>query len=311
MIGASKVFEGFSGKLGERWLENLFTPALLFWAGGALAYAVGPDFRLRHWNQLRTAIAALDGSQQLLLGIAALLVVLVSSALAERFTLPLLRLFQGAWPRRAQPLAEAAAARWQARKADLDAEFQELKKEEQRGTLSRDDTLRLIEVDRRRLELPEDPKYFMATQLGNVLRVAERRPYDKYGLDTTVCWPRLWLAMPDSAKTEISAARARLDASTRLTFWSLLFFLWGIWSLLAVPIAALLVVYGYRAMLEDARGYGKLFESAFDVERRDLYEAVGWKFPANASLEKSVGMRLTQYLLRGDDDPNITFTTTD
>jgi hypothetical protein len=51
----------------------------------------------------------------------------------------------------------------------------------------------------------------MPTRFGDILRAAEFRPRDKYGLDTTVCWYPLWLLLPAEVKQEISQARLELD----------------------------------------------------------------------------------------------------
>jgi hypothetical protein len=246
-------------------------------------------------------VLGLDPPQQLLLAILALLLITASSTIAEHFTLPLLRLFEGYWPSRAQRLTDYFTASWRRRRKILETEWQPLAGRFDSGKLSHADLSRYIELDRRLREIPVDASYQMPTRLGNLLRASERLPLDKYGLDGIVCWPRLWLAMEDSAKNDVSAARSKLDASTRLTFWALLFVVWAVWTLIAIPIAAIGVLYGYHLMVEQARTYGQLIEAAYDVKRRALYKSVGWIYPADASVEKASGIALTQYLWRGSD----------
>lgn len=311
MIGLSKVFEGFGGKFGERWLETLFTPALLFWAGGCLLWASTPSLSWQQWTVLKDFVQGLDGTHQLLLAIGAFLVIAASSTVAERFTLPLLRLFEGYWPRWAQPLADGVSARWAQRRTNLEAQWMALAGRAAAGTLTRAQLSRYVGLDRQIREIPVDATFQMPTRIGNVLRAAERLPFDKYGLDGIVCWPRLWLVMTDSAKGDIADARTRLNASTRLTFWSLLFFGWTAFAWIALPIAAIGAWYGYRSMLDDARAYGELVESAYDVQRRALYKSLGWAYPANASQEKARGMLLTAFLWRGSDDTAIAFNADD
>ncbi|GAC1549823.1 MAG: hypothetical protein NVS3B16_23780 [Vulcanimicrobiaceae bacterium] len=311
MPGFAKVFEGFSGKLGERWLENLLTPALLFWAGGALVWAAGPDATWQRWEALKMFVLTLDGSHQLLLAAIVLLGVSLSSAIAERFTLPLLRAFEGYWPPALDSLSDRLAARWVARREALETEWNALAPRAATNALSRRELARNAELETSLREIPAMPAYHMPTRIGNILRASERRPFEKYGLDTVVCWPRLWLAMADGVKTEISDARARLNASARLTFWALLFVVWGVSSWIALPIAALVAYYGYRSMIDDASTYGLLVEAAYDAQRRALYKAVGWPYPANAFAEHASGVSLTAYLQRGSDRDTIALRTID
>ena len=63
----------------------------------------------------------------------------------------------------------------------------------------------------------------------------------------------------------------------------------------------------YNSVAGRARTYGDLLESAFDVHRNKLYEAVRWAKPANAAAELQAGRELTEYLLRGSDSPALIF----
>jgi len=47
------------------------------------------------------------------------------------------------------------------------------------------------------MHTPAESDRHMPTKLGNILRAAELRSKDKYGLDAVICWPRLWLLLPD------------------------------------------------------------------------------------------------------------------
>ena len=105
----------------------------------------------------------------------------------------------------------------------------------------------------------------MPTRLGNILRAAETRPGNKYGLNAIICWPRLWLVLPEDVRTELNAARTRLDTGTLAGFWSLLFVVWVRWA----PLLGLLAAFiAYRGMLGAVGAY--LIESAFDVHRTAL-----------------------------------------
>ena len=152
------------------------------------------------------------------------------------------------------------------------------------------------------------PTRRMPTTLGNILRAAESWPADKYGLDPVKCWPRLWLVLPDTARNELETARARLDSSATLVVWAGLFAVWTVWAWWALPAALVIALAGYRLVLGSAAVYSDLLESAFDVHRRLLYEALAWPLPRTPAEERALGEALTQYLWRGSDEPSPTFT---
>jgi hypothetical protein len=107
------------------------------------------------------------------------------------------------------------------------------------------------------------------------LRAAERRPSDRYCLDAIICWPRLWLLLPEPVKQELQAARAELNNSARLVLWSLLFLVWSIWAWRwVIPLSFLSALLTYRWSLEAAEIYASLIEATFDLYRALLYQAL-------------------------------------
>ena len=78
----------------------------------------------------------------------------------------------------------------------------------------------------------------MPTSIGNILRAAERRPADKYGLDAIIVWPRLWLLLPEATRTELRAAYGSLDLATATVIWGVLFCAFAPFTWLAVPAGA-------------------------------------------------------------------------
>jgi hypothetical protein len=48
----------------------------------------------------------------------------------------------------------------------------------------------------------------MSTRLGNLLRAAEQRPAVKYGLNSVVCWPHLWLLLDSDTNWTVTLRRA-------------------------------------------------------------------------------------------------------
>ena len=139
----------------------------------------------------------------------------------------------------------------------------------------------------------------MPTKLGNILRAAENRPSERYGLVTTICWPCLWLLLPDDTKKEITEARATLDTAARIIFWSILFLVWTFWAWWVPLVTIVVAFWAYRWALSAAEVYGDLLEAAFDLHRFSLYEALRFPSPNDTSEEKKRGEQLTAYLFYG------------
>ncbi len=147
----------------------------------------------------------------------------------------------------------------------------------------------------------------MPMKLGNILRAAENYPFERYGLVTNICWPRLWLLLPDGAKKEITEARTTLNTAALIFLWSLLFLVWTIWAWWVPLVTLVFAIWAYRWALSAAGVYGDLLEAAFDLHRFALYEELRFPLPEDTSVEKAKGEQLTAYLFYGLVDEPITF----
>jgi hypothetical protein len=101
----TKFWEGLGSKLAERWVSQVLTPAFVFWAGGLAAWVwghLGDVIRREGWeaalDQAAETLQGLPTAAQVGLLVAVLLGLVVSAVVAERVTLPLLRLLEGYWP---------------------------------------------------------------------------------------------------------------------------------------------------------------------------------------------------------------------
>jgi len=298
----SETLKGFSGKLGERWFEILFTPALLFWAGGALLWFLGHQLRpILAWFEERS------DSEQIALIVIGLAVITASGAVMTQFALPALKLLEGYWPHWVDPLRNRLARRWEAGAAVMRGQIQAL------AGLGLENLTPNQQTEFNRLDyclhyIPVDFSRIMPTRLGNLLRSAEDRPAVRYGLDAAKCWPQLWLCLPDPVKNDIAAARTDLDSAVTALLWSLLFVLWSFFSLWAIPIAILSGALSYFRLTVRAETYADLVSAAFDVHRATLYSTLRLPMPATAADERDAGQILTEYLWRGSDSPKTTFT---
>ena len=287
------VASNLGGKLADRLAVVLLSPAFAFWALGGVAWLWT---RPRAVDHAVSRLATLSGLAQGALLLGALLVMAASGAVIARTVPTVLRLLQGYWP---APLRSALAARYRRRLTDDDETWQDLYTRWAADKATETEAAELLAVERRLARLPASPDQVMPTRLGNVMRAAERRPYDWYGLDSVHCWPRLWLLLPDPAKGEVNAARADLEAAVTWWTWAALTAVWAIlspWALLVTVVACL---FSYLAMIGSAVRFGELVNAVYDVLRGLLYDALGYSRQGSRESEREAGVALTQALLRG------------
>jgi hypothetical protein len=289
---------GLGGKLAERWIAAVLSSAFAFWAGGLVAWAAGHE---RGWERIGAWITGLSNAVQLALAVGLLLGVTASGILVQRLTLPILRLLEGYWFRWLGPIRATFIKHISERYADRERRWEELapKIDERRATSREREEYAQLDRSLRRVPLAE--AYRMPTRLGNILRAAESWPWEKYRLDAVKCWPRLWLVLPETARAELTASRTELDAAAGIWLWGFLFIGWSVWSWWAAPVGVIVMIGAYVGMLQTAAVYGDLLESAFDLHRPALYEALRWPLPANPSDDRTQGAQVTDYLWRGSD----------
>jgi len=297
-------WSGLGGKVADRWAALLTSPALVFWLGGVLAWVWGQGGLVGHgsgWHSLGRAwsqgIGGLPIAPQVMTAVLALLLVAGSSRLAEALTFGALRLLEGYWPRWASPI-RAVLLRVRGKINDRKAErWRDLAR--RRTELTDAEYAEYTALNSARALVPPAPRDRMPTGLGDILKAAESRPRHRYGIDTAVSWPHMWLILPEEARVEVATSRARLDEAARLWLWSLLFALWAFFTWWALAIALTGMIVGYRLALSEAEQYGRLLQASFDLYRKDLYEKLGWEMPTDPSQEYEAGRRLTAYLERG------------
>jgi hypothetical protein len=340
-------WSGVGEELARHWASRVLTPAFAFWAGGLALLWWRPhaaDVRDRGWLAEITTSADLVSSWPLVIHIGlivgGLLVVATSALLAERLTLPVLRLLEGYWQpgwlttpfvryrqwrQRAALQRRLALARIRNIGRITTAEWKELQahpptdpagRDRRRGieeraaqkTLTPREATQLSRVTSLLATTP-DTSLVMPTRLGDILRAAERRPNYRYGLDGVTCWPALWLTAPAETRTELAQARAGLDTAARSWLWGALFLAWtpiNPWAA-AVGIGAPLLIYRYGVI---PRGitFGTLLGTAYDLHRMNLYTALHLPRPESPEDERgSAGPRITQSLSSRLEDPLVRY----
>jgi hypothetical protein len=288
---------GVGGKLAERWVAAILTPAFVFWAAGLLAWVYMRGWS-DGWRALGGWIAERSSAEQLALLVGALLGVTISGVIIQRLTTPLTRVLEGygspAFIRRRLVSRRAKRIERDERR------YQEIAAELAEGMTAR--ASEYARLDARLRRVPSIPADRMPTRIGDILRAAERWPFNKYGLDPVKCWPALWLVLPDDVRGELNDARGRLDGAVAALAWALLACIWAVWAWWALPVglvAAAIVQRGW--VVSSAEAYGSVLESAFDLHRWRLYEALRLELPTSAADERAHGEALTDYLWRGSD----------
>jgi hypothetical protein len=340
-------WSGLGSEFAKQWVARVLTPAFVFWTAGLAivwwsANRDGVEERGLSAQLAETArpLEELPTAGQVIVIAGALILLAASALVADRLTVPVLKLLEGYGPMPRGLRRRLAARRWRRREA-LSTAVNELRARRSRGDLSlqeldelnelraqpQSDPARLKELtarsstftagdavalsrgEARLRSIPPSEHLVMPTRLGDILRAAEFRPGDKYGLDTTVCWYSLWLLLPAEVKQEISQARLELDRAARAWLWGALFLVWTPWLFyVALPVGILIPLLAYYVgMLNAARLFGDLMETAFDLHRMTLYDALHLPRPTSAADERAHGALVTRLLWQGETDPRVVY----
>ncbi|SDI89096.1 hypothetical protein SAMN05421869_107373 [Nonomuraea jiangxiensis] len=112
--------------------------------------------------------------------------------------------------------------------------------------------------------------------------------------DLNVDLPTLWPHLPDSARTEITTARAALARATAMGGWAVLYLPLTWWWWPAALITALLATIAWQRTRTTAEGYALLLEAATRLHLKGLAENLGID-PADKT-PAALGQTLTHQL---------------
>jgi len=296
-------WEGAGGDLSKKWAELLFGPAFLFWLVTILLVT-----RPIGWDKVWDWLTAGDGFQQAARLVAGLLLVSFSEYLVSRADFVVLRGLEGYWPSFLDTIAQWMIDFRKKRNDRLESEWQLLRgKKRRKETLTRPERRKLATLEMKLHYVPPAESQIMPTTLGNIIRTGEAMSEAKYGLDPMVCWARLWLVLPDAARTEISGVRSALNRLVSWWSWGLLSLVWVYWLPWLAVISGVWLWLAYRLMLPVARNYADLIEAAFDLFRWELYTHLHLPLPATSADEAQSGKDVTELLWRGPVGDSITY----
>lgn len=301
---STNFLSGLTSELAKRSIGTLFTPAFAFWTGGGTVIwqVWGENISIVTWFEKLSDVLQVSVLILLSVGIA------MSGSLVQRFDRWALRSIEGYWPSFLNPLRRWLINRKNRVSKQLETRWQTLKIKEDKRATTPEESAELSKIELRQSQVPTNPSQRMPTRLGNILKAAELSPQTRYGLNSILCWPRLWMVLPELARQDISAARAELDDAARAWLWSNLFCFWAllapfsnpfykvIWPL---PLGLLLATFSYRWALSATETYASLFQSAYDLYRFNLYEALRLDIPKSPEEEVTLTEKLNRYLMRG------------
>lgn len=147
----------------------------------------------------------------------------------------------------------------------------------------------------RRKQYPKDAGAVVATRLGNMLAAGEGFAGERYGLVTSIAWPRLRPLVPSETTSELLASEDDLRFSVRMSSASLVIgtglLTFGLLTLGRepwLPLAGAAVLFfvmansAYWSALSAAQRYTEALAVAFDLHRFQLYDSLGVSRPATS-----------------------------
>ncbi|WP_141747266.1 hypothetical protein [Streptomyces agglomeratus] len=291
-------------KLAERWLSLLVLPGALYLAVAATAYTLGHarpfDLHLLT-DQITTgakapAVATAGGQVVLLAAVlaGAAAVGLMAQSLGSLAEQLHLAADWQTWPAVARRVAGLATKyrrrRWRTASEDWHRLRQDAATARTRGTRADPAARHAARAAMTRIspEHPDRPGWS-----GDRIHAAAVRLERDFHIDLAVLWPHVWLILPDTVRTEITAARQTLARATTLTAWSLLYLPLAAWWWPATAITAVLAFTSWRRTRTAADTYATLLEAATRLHARDLAEHLGLD---PCPLTQDVGDSLTRHL---------------
>ncbi len=166
--------------------------------------------------------------------------------------------------------------------------------------------------------LPCDPNRVTGAALGNTLAVAEEYPFDRYGIDSVLFWPRLRAELDEQTLLPLDTAKGQVDGMLNFSMLShlamvesiaVIFFIpvalrgeaWRVWALIGVAVVAAFVGFAaYRGAVGAAAAMGSMLRTYFDYHRDKVLEKFSLRRPDKLEDEKIIWYKLSAFLRRGE-----------
>lgn len=298
-------FKELAKQLATRWLSLLAIPGTLFlaagWTGLQLGHVHALDLaRLAGaTSRAATQVARWPGATLALALIGVALAAATVGLVVQAFVGPVRAICLGQWPLGLRRLAVALAVRRRRRWNALVRQRVELQEKHPPATRTSDQQDRIDQLAGRVNEIalsePGRP-----TWMGDRIHALSQVTSNRYGLDLTFCWSRLWLVLPESTQTEISIAQSGFAAAMFTATWSVPYLALGLVWWPAVLIGLVIVAVGWSRARVKIGILTDLTEAALDVHGRNLAIALGVSDQESAGpLDVEEGLRITAIARKG------------
>ncbi|WP_344495854.1 hypothetical protein [Streptomyces enissocaesilis] len=291
--------------LADRWISLLVLPGAFFLGAVWLSVNLG---HVDAWNVALLTRRAEDTMAQIAdlpSGAQALLVVAVLAAasgvgfVVQALAAVTRRVWLGPWPR---PFASVAAARTTRRRARWHRLVEERRALEAMSpatrTRERQDRIDTAAQRITRLAMAEPGR---PTWMGDRIHAVESIAYHRHGLDLTYGWSRLWLVLPDTARTDLTAAHSAFAAAVATGTWTVPYLLLAAVWWPAVLVAAGIGLTGWARARAAVADLTTLTEATLDLHGRTLAAALGIGDATEEAgpLTVSEGERITDLVRKG------------
>ena len=264
-------------KLAEKWLTLLVLPGALLVGVAAMGAALGQrhatdvGLLLGQADRFTAALATRPASSTVLLLLGLLALAAGAGLCATALGALVGRFWSGRWPRWASPVTARMVRRRSERHQALDIAHAEAVERRYRASDGPDPDV----LGRRRnaiaLHTPARP-----TWIGDRMASVQQRVREHHGgVDLVVAWPRLWLVVPESDRTELRAAAAAYDGAAVLAGWGILYMALGAAWWPAGLAGLVTVVTAWSRARRDVDAYADLVESTVDLRLHTLAEHLG------------------------------------
>jgi hypothetical protein len=301
----SDFFRELSKQLAARWLSLLAIPGVLLlatgWIGLRLGHAHAFDLaRLADaTSKAATQFARWPGAAQALAALGVVLASAVAGLLVQALVGPVRAICLGQWPPGFRRLAAALAGRRRRRWTALVRQREELVTKHPLQTRTPDQQLRIDQAAGRanKIAMSEPGR---PTWMGDRVHALSEVTVNRYGLDLTSCWSRLWLVLPETTQTEINIAQSGFAAALFTATWSVPYLALGIVWWPAVLIGLVILSVGWSRARFKIGILTDLTEATLDVHGRSLATALGVADEsATGPLAPEEGRRITDLVRKG------------
>lgn len=305
-VRLSDFYGELAGQLARRWLSLLVIPGVLFlatgWAGLHLGHAHALDVARLAEDVSRTAtqVGTWSGTAQVAGGVGAALAALAAGMVVQALIGPVRMLCLGQWTGRGcERLADSRIKRRQHRWKELYRERAALEMVHPAQDRTTEQQRRIDRVAGRTNQIamaePGSP-----TWMGDRIHALTQVAIDRYGLDLTFGWPRLWLVLPGSVRAEINTAQRGFGTAVFIVSWSVPYFALSVLWWPAAVAGLVIAAAGRSRARAKITNLTEQVEAALDVHGRSLAIVLGVaKATSTGPLTAEEGRRITDITRKG------------